>query len=61
MTSAGFKWGTGLAEDIQSERKQSDLELFGVVVGIVICSLASGIITIPAGFALGEGLSFPGR
>ena len=57
MTALGFRWGTDLAGDLlhHPRYQEDDLELFGIVVGIIISSTLSVVITMPLSFGYGQG------
>ena len=59
LAAFGFRWGTELAARFpdQNQYRTSSIELFGVVVGIVICNLLTLPITAAAGFARDEPVS----
>lgn len=60
MTAFGFRWGAGLAADLRCggwDDSREALELFGVVVGVGLCSLIAAPLTAAVGIARGEPLS----
>ena len=60
MTAFGFRWGSGLASDLRYGGRNDGreaLELFGVVVGVGLCSLIAAPLTAAVGIARGEPLS----
>ncbi len=59
MTAFGFRWGAGLAADLRDagwNDGREALELFGVIVGIGLCSLIAAPLTASVGIARGEPL-----
>ena len=60
MTAFGFRWGEGLAADLRSggwNGGREALELFGVIVGVGLCSLIAAPPTASVGIARDEPLS----
>ena len=65
----GFRWGADLASELSDRHEQGqdaeitttrfkgDLELFGIIMGIVICSLITSPLLIVSGVAQNESLS----
>ena len=60
MTAFGFRWGAGLASDLRNggwDYERKGLELFGVIVGVGLCSLVAAPLTALVGIARGEPFS----